>query len=125
MKLKILDEKRASALAVLCELVVPGSSRVGPVVYIDAVLAAMPADVRAGALGAIDALAGASSADALARHEATPGFGLVRALAIEAFYSDFVAPGSKGPGAWAEIDFQPPRAVDLERDWSYLGIGKP
>ncbi len=45
-----------------------------------------------------------------------------RALAIEAFYSDFVAPGKAGPGAWTEIDFQPPRAADLDRDWSYLEI---
>lgn len=118
----VLDEQRANSLERLCELIVPGSARIGPVAYIDAVLAAMPAAARAGALRAIDALSGASTADALARHERSPEFALVRALAIEAYYSDFVAPGRPGPGAWAEIDFQPPRAADLERDWSYLGI---
>lgn len=122
MALRILDGQRAAGVEALCELIVPGSGRVGPVVYIDAVLAAMPPDARAGALQAIDALSGADCADALAQRERTPEFALVRALAIEAFYSDFVAPGREGPGAWAEIDFEPPRAVDLERDWSYLGI---
>ena len=46
----------------------------------------------------------------------------VRALAVEAYYSDFVAPGKDGPGAWAEIDFNSPLATRLAKDWSYLGI---
>ncbi len=125
MGLRILDQRRAATLGALCELIVPGSARIGPQVYIDAVLAAMPAEARAGALGAIDALADAGTADALARHERTPEFALVRALAIEAYYSDFVAAGREGPGAWGEIDFQPPRPIDLEHDWSYLGIEQP
>jgi len=120
--LRVLDRHRAAGVEALCELIVPGSARVGPSVYVDAILAAMPAGAREDALRAIDALSGARSADALAPRAHTPEFALVRALAIEAFYSDFVAPGSEGPGAWAEIDFEPPRAVDLERDWSYLGI---
>jgi hypothetical protein len=41
---------------------------------------------------------------------------------IEAYYSDFVAPGKEGPGAWAEIDFNSPQATRLAKDWSYLGI---
>ncbi len=53
----------------------------------------------------------------------TPEFQLVRALACEAFYSDFVAPGAPGPGAWGEIDFKPPLAARLDKDWSYLGVG--
>jgi hypothetical protein len=53
----------------------------------------------------------------------TPEFLQVRALAIEAFYSDFVAPGVDAPGAWAEIDFNTPLATRLAKDWSYLGIG--
>lgn len=122
MSLRVLDENRAASVAALCELIVPGSARVGPVQYIDAVLAAMPADARAGALQAFDALAGARTSTALAAHARTPAFAQVRALAIEAFYSDFVAPGSPGPGAWAEISFEPPRAADLERDWSWLGV---
>ena len=121
--LKTLDEPRAKALEALCELIVPGSSRVGPVVYVDALLAGMPPPVRDHALEAIDALApAAGSAEALAGHERTPEFAFVRALAIEAFYSDFVAPGMAGPGAWAEIDFNSPLATRLHKDWSYLGI---
>jgi hypothetical protein len=122
--LQALDDGRAEALERLCELIVPGSSRVGPVVYIDALIAAMPPPVRDGALAAIDALAptAAEGADALAERAQTPEFGFVRALAIEAYYSDFVAPGKEGPGAWAEIDFNSPLATRLAKDWSYLGI---
>ena len=108
----------------LCELIVPGSGRVGPVVYVDALLTGMPPPVRDGALAAIDTLAPAAEqgADALAEHAQTPEFGFIRALAIEAYYSDFVAPGKDGPGAWAEIDFNSPLARRLAKDWSYLGI---
>jgi hypothetical protein len=108
----------------LCELFVPGSSSVGPVVYVDAVVAGMPLPVREAALAAIDALAPAAAegADALAEHAQTPEFGMIRALAIEAYYSDFVAPGKDGPGAWAEIDFNSPLATRLQKEWSYLGV---
>ena len=125
MALRTLDPSRAEAVEKLCELLVPGSSRVGPVVYVDALVSGMPPEVQAGALAAIDALApaAASGAEALAEHERTPEFAFVRALAIEAFYSDFVAPGSEGPGAWSEIDFNSPLATRLHKDWSYLGIG--
>ncbi|HMR68977.1 MAG TPA: hypothetical protein PKA84_01980 [Rubrivivax sp.] len=122
MPLRVLDDARAARIDALCNLIVPGSARVGPAVYIDAILAAMPLANREQALQALDATAQASSSEELARMERTAEFALARALAIEAFYSDFVAPGRAGPGAWSEIDFQPPRAVDLERDWSYLGI---
>ena len=52
------------------------------------------------ALEAIDALAPAAEggADALAERARTPEFGFIRALACEAYYSDFVAPGKRGPG---------------------------
>ena len=122
--LRALDEQRAATVEALCELIVPGSSCVGPVVYVDALIAGMPPPVRDGALASIDALAPAAAegADALAEHERTPEFGFVRALAIEAYYSDFVAPGKEGPGAWAEIDFNTPLATRLDKDWSYLGI---
>ncbi len=123
MALRTLDEQRAATLEALCELIVPGSSRVGPVVYLDALLAGMPSPVRGHAIDAIDALAPASgSAEALAGKERTPEFAFVRALAIEAYYSDFVAPGREGPGAWAEIDFNSPLATRLSKDWSYMGI---
>jgi hypothetical protein len=121
---KALDQSRARVMAALCELIVPGSSRVKPVVYVDAVIAGMPPPVQEAALGSIDALAPAAAegADALAQHEQTPEFALVRALAIEAYYSDFVAPDAEGPGAWTELDFNTPLATRLAKDWSYLGI---
>lgn len=122
MTWKVLDEHRAGVLERFCELIVPGSSCVGPVVYLDAVLADVPESARAGAFAAIDAVAHAESADDLAELQYTPEFAMLRALAIEAYYSDFVAPGSPGPSAWSTIDFQVPRAIDLERDWSFLEI---
>ena len=122
--LRALDERRAAAVEALCELIVPGSGRVGPVVYVDALIAEMPPPVRDGALASIDALAPAAAlgAEALAEQAQTPEFGFVRALAIEAYYSDFVAPGKDGPGAWAEIDFNTPLATRLAKDWSWRGI---
>jgi hypothetical protein len=122
--LRALDEHRAAALCALCELIVPGSGRVGPVVYVDALVAGMPPPVREGALASIDALAPAAAqgAAALAEKAQTPEFGFVRALAIEAYYSDFVATGKAGPGAWTEIDFNSPLATRLAKDWSWLGI---
>ena len=124
MALRTLDAARAETVEALCELIVPGSSRVGPVVYVDALVTGMPPPVQEGALAAIDALApaAAAGADALAEQAQTPEFAFVRALAIEAYYSDFVAPGKEGPGAWAEIDFNSPLATRLAKDWSYLGI---
>jgi hypothetical protein len=119
----ILDERRSELVRRLCQLIVPGSERVGPEVYIDAVLAQMPDGDRELALGAFDALEpAAGGAQSLAEHALTPEFMMVRALACEAFYSDFVAPGEPGPGAWAEIDFAPPLAARLNKDWSYLGV---
>ncbi len=121
MGLRFLDAQRASRLDALCALIVPGAHRVGPSVYVDALLAAMPVEESERILQAIDLLSVADSARSLTRFSRTAEFALVRALAIEAFYSDFIAPGHPGPGAWSEIDFHPPRELDLERDWSYLG----
>ena len=119
---RVLDADRADALGRLCELFVPGSGRVGPVTYIDAHLAVLPPEVQGFAVASIDALSGATDAESLADHAATPAFGFVRALAIEAFYSDFVAASAEGPGAWSEIDFNSPQATRLRKDWSFLGI---
>jgi len=113
-----LDAAKSEKLAALCEAIVPGSAGVGPVVYIDALLEHMPPPVRDHALASIDAL----DPENLAAHEQTPEFAFVRALAIEAYYSDFVAPGHDAPGAWAEIDFDPPVARRLKKDWSWLGV---
>jgi hypothetical protein len=113
-----LGDAHAQKLEALCEAIVPGSTRVGPVVYIDALLGHMPSPVRDQVLAAIDALDPAR----LAEQERTAEFALVRALACEAYYSDFVAPGKVGPGAWAEIDFAPPVVLRLRKDWSWLGV---
>ena len=122
----VLDERNARVVRSLCELIVPGCGRVAPEVYIDALLARMPEGDRAGTVAAIDALAPAAQggAESLGEHELSPEFALVRALACEAFYSDFVAPGPPGPGAWEEIDFRPPLAARLNKDWSYLGVSR-
>jgi hypothetical protein len=123
-ELKALDERRAAVLEPLCETIVPGSARVGPVVYIDAVLTRMPEPQREAAFAAIDALEPVANggAEALRPVASTPEFQMVRALAVEAFYSDFVAPGAPGPGAYEEIDFVFPLASRIDKDWSYLGI---
>jgi len=123
--MRVLDERRSALVASLCELIVPGCARVGPEVYIDALLARMPAGDRDATLASFDALQpAAAGVEALSEHRFTPEFMLVRALACEAFYSDFIAPGAAGPGAWEEIDFKPPLAARLDKDWSYLGVGE-
>ena len=116
--LQVLDLETAKLVESVCDAIVPGSARVQPAVYIDALLARMDDGTRAAVLEAFSTLAGAD----LAKHARTPGFLHVRALAIEAFYSDFVAPGVDATGAWAEIDFNTPQATRLAKDWSYLGI---
>ncbi len=123
-ELRNLDPDRGAVLASLCETIVPGCARVGPVVYIDALMSQMAAPEREAVLASIDALFAAASggADALNEHALTPSFLQIRALAIEAFYSDFVAPGAAGPGAYSEIDFNSPLALRITKDWSYLGI---
>ncbi len=122
--LRNLDEQRAAVLESLCESIVPGSGRVGPIVYIDAIMSEMPPGAREAVVQSIDALADAAlgGAQALAPHALTPAFQLIRALAIEAFYSDFVAPGASGPSAYEEIDFHSPLAMRIKKDWSYLGL---
>ena len=123
-ELKHLDPHRAEVLASLCEAIVPGSARVGPVVYIDAVMRFMSPPQVEVVLGAIDALEvpAAGGAEGLTPVALTPEFQMVRALAVEAFYSDFVAPGAPGPGAYEEIDFHSPLALRVKKDWSFLGI---
>jgi hypothetical protein len=120
--MQVLDEHSSDVVRRLCELIVPGSGRVGPEVYIDALLAQWPEAPRAHALESIAALEqpAAAGAEALAEHQFMPEFMMIRALACEAYYSDFVAPGAPGPGAWDEIDFRPPLAARLNKDWSYL-----
>jgi hypothetical protein len=117
-ELQALDAETAEMVAGVCDAIVPGSARVRPEIYLDALLARMPAAQREAAVAAFAALAESG----IAAQVGTPGFLWVRALAIEAFYSDFVAPGVDATGAWAEIDFNSPLATRLAKDWSYLGI---
>ena len=116
---KVLDAGTARMIEGVCDAIVPGSARVRPAVYIDAKLARMPEGMRAAALAVFASLAEGD----LAAAAGTPDFLWIRALAIEAFYSDFVAPGADATGAWQEIDFNSPLATRLAKDWSYLGIG--
>jgi hypothetical protein len=116
--LQVLDADTARTVEQVCEAIVPGSARVRPVVYVDALLARMDEGTRGAAISAFRTV----SQGAIADHVATPEFAWVRAMAIEAFYSDFVAPGVEATGAWEEIDFNTPLATRLEKDWSYLGI---
>jgi hypothetical protein len=116
--LRVLDDDAAGMVERVCNAIVPGSARVRPAVYIDAVLAAMDDATRDAAVAAFWAVATGT----IDRHAGTPEFAWVRALAIEAFYSDFVAPGVEATGAWEEIDFNTPLATRLAKDWSYLGI---
>lgn len=122
--LRNLDEHRAAVLESLCETIVPGSGHVGPVSYIDAIMSKLPALQREAVADSIDALADAApeGAEALKQHALTPAFQLIRALAIEAYYSDFLAPGASGPSAYEEIDFHSPLAMRIKKDWSYLGV---
>jgi len=115
--LRVLDADVAPAVEHVCEAIVPGSARVQPAVYVDALLARMDDGRRQAALAAFATVAADVEASA-----GTPDFLMVRALAIEAFYSDFVAPGVDAQGAWTEIDFNSPLATRLVKDWSYLGI---
>ena len=98
-ELKHLDEHRAAVLENLCEAIVPGSRHVQPVVYIDAIMADMPTPQRDAVIHAIDLLRGAVAlgAEGLKPLTNTPDFQFIRALAIEAYYSDFLAPGAEGP----------------------------
>ena len=116
--LHVLDAETARMVEQVCDAIVPGSARVRPAVYIDALLARMDEGTRGAAIAAFASVATGETAE----HVGTPDFLWVRALAIEAYYSDFVAPGVDATGAWTEIDFNSPLATRLAKDWSYLGI---
>jgi len=121
--MQALDEHNAAVVRALCALIVPGSERVWPEVYIDALIVRMPEPDGAAVLSAFASLEPFSdSRESLSARAFAPEFMLVRALACEAFYSDFVAPGAPGPGAYAEIDFSLPLATRIKKDWSYLGV---
>ena len=84
----------------------------------------MPDDgTRAAAPAAIDSLAdvaGGGAAD-LGERAATPEFMMVRALAIEAFYSDFVALDGEDRAPGRRSTSSVSLASQIKHDWSYLG----
>ncbi len=123
MGLHALDAAGAERVRALCEAIVPGSAAVGPEIYVDALLARMPEVERSAALADIEAAAAALERGLLADFARTPAFLRVRALAIEAYYSDFLALDAPGPGAYRRIGFEFPLADRVRKDWSYLGIG--
>ena len=119
-----LDGDRASVVEALCAAIVPGSARVGPAVYIDALVTRMSRPEREAALGVIDRLAGAAGEgrEALRAQAGSAEFAFIRELVIEAYYSDFVAPGLEATGAWEEIGFNSPLATRLRKDWTHIGL---
>jgi hypothetical protein len=124
--LRSLDERRAAALEQLCEAIVPGSGRVRPVVYIDALLTAMSAPEREAALASIDALAEAAAggAEALRPHAFTPQFLQLRGARRGGVLQRLRGTEGSGPSAYEEIGFNvSPLAARVKKDWSYLGIG--
>lgn len=109
-------------LASLREGIVPGSSRVNPAVDIDARLARMTSSARDSVLAAaaaVSALADVTDAGAEAEgsHASTAGFLRIRALALEDFYSGFVAKDASGPDASEEVDLSSPLATRLAKGW--------
>src|SRR5262249_37003536 len=78
-RLQVLDADGARAVEVVCDAIVPGSARVRPAVYVDALLARMEPDAQAAALAAFTSMADGG----VAAYAGTPEFMQVRALAIE------------------------------------------
>ncbi len=119
--MRVLDERQAELVRTVCELIVPGCERTGAEVYVDALLARMPDNDRGGIVAAFGALSEPATrgVEGLAEVELTPEFQLARALACEAFYSDFVAPGA---AALSEVEltpeFQVARALACEAFYS-------
>ncbi|MPZ84592.1 MAG: hypothetical protein GEV28_31090 [Actinophytocola sp.] len=117
----VLGDQELAVLARFCELAVPGSAAIGPVSYVERVLAGMPPAEEDAVHAAIGLVATClDSADSLARIAHTEAFGLLRGLAVEAFYGDYAAPGHTGPTGHDVIDFAPPQARRLRKDWSFL-----
>jgi hypothetical protein len=113
------EEERVRSL---CEALVPGSARVGPEVYVDALVDELPAAERPAALADLDRVAAAAERGELASLAGTPAFERARVMAVEAYYSDFVAIEAPGPGAYQRIGFTFPLADKVRKDWSFMGI---
>jgi hypothetical protein len=117
----VLTDLEAISLAVVCERMVPGSVEIGAVEYIDRVARALPAAELRYLRAAVAELARAADGDdSFAALAATPAFGWVRVLVIEAYYGDYAPEGHAGPTGWQAIGFDPPQAIRLAKDWSFL-----
>jgi hypothetical protein len=118
----VLSDDEAEIVARVCELVVPGSAKVGPEVYVDAAAADWPEERQEQLRAAIAAMAPVREEGEtfLALHQDDPEFHLLRAMAIDGYYSDFARPGYDGPTAWDDVGFNSPQALRLRKDWSYL-----
>ncbi|MFC1437090.1 GMC family oxidoreductase [Streptacidiphilus sp. N1-10] len=112
-----LGGTEARVLARFCDLVVPGSVEVGAVDYIERALERMSLSEEDAVHAAIGVAAGAPTPERMVDTEA---FETLRALAIEAYYGDYLAPGRPGPGGHAAIGFDPPAARRLRKDWGFL-----
>lgn len=115
----MLGEQESAVLARFCELVVPGSTVIDPVSYVEHVLvgASMTEDDR---IHAAIGLVG-QHLEALTRIVDTAGFQLLRKLAVEAFYGDYAPPGHVGPTGHEVIGYAPPPTRWLNKDWTFLG----
>lgn len=121
MKTTTFNETDFAVVSRAIEAIVPGTSDVGPAVYVDQIATAMPDEVAAGIVTAAQEVC-----EALDRDESPlscAGFGLIRALAIEGYYSDFAVPGAEDRSAWRAIGFdQTPMARMAKQDWTHLPI---
>jgi hypothetical protein len=122
MAVRFIEPEAAERLRSLCEALVPGSAAVAPELYVDALLGELPEGERAGVAADLEDLAGAAARGELAARAGTPAFERARLMAVEAFYSDFVAAGAPGPGAYRRIGFEFPLSEQVRKDWSFMGI---
>jgi choline dehydrogenase-like flavoprotein len=63
-----------------------------------------------------------SNAEGVAGLTGTAAFGLLRRLAIEAYYGDYLPAGHTGPTPHETIGFTPPAAQRLRKDWTFLDL---
>jgi hypothetical protein len=122
MALHHIEAAAAERVRSLCEALVPGSAAVDPEVYVDALVGELPEAERPTALADLDRVAAAAERGELDSLAGTPAFERARVMAVEAYYSDFVADQAPGPGAYRRIGFTFPLADMVRKDWSFMGI---
>jgi hypothetical protein len=120
--LRHIEPEAAERVRALCDTLVPGSAAVGPENYVDALVDELPEAERAAALADLERAAAAAERGELASLAGTPAFERARVMAAEAYYSDFVAAGLPGPGAYERIGFRFTLADKVRKDWSFMGI---